>query len=398
MIFISTARNGDRIEYRDNKRWLWVLSVLSPSLPGLAALTYLRTGNAWWTLAPLAFYYGVYIVGDHLVGTDPNNPPEEVVEAMASDQYYRVLLFLSVPVFWFSFLACAIAAGQPDTPVWGWLGLVVAAGVSSGTAITVGHELGHKPNRLDQWGAKFANAVSGYGHFCIEHNRGHHVHVATPEDPASARLGESLWRFALREIPGTARRGWQMERARLERKGLPFWHWRNDILQGYAITLVADGLLIAAFGWTMLTFLFLHNLIGWFHLTTANYIEHYGLKRELKADGRYAPCEPRHSWNTNHIISNLMLFHLQRHSDHHANPLRPYQALRSFEDLPTLPSGYPGTFLLASFPSLWFRVMDPKVMAWAGGDLGKTNLDPSRAKDYEARWPGPVAQAQAAAE
>ena len=111
MIFISTARNGDRIEYRDNKRWLWVLSVLSPSLPGLAALTYLTTGNAWWTLAPLAFYYGVYIVGDHLVGTDPNNPPEEVVEAMASDQYYRVLLFLSVPVFWFSFLACAIAAG-----------------------------------------------------------------------------------------------------------------------------------------------------------------------------------------------------------------------------------------------------------------------------------------------
>ena len=148
----------------------------------------------------------------------------------------------------------------------------------------------------------------------------------------------------------------------------------------------------------MLLFVVLHNLIGWFHLTTANYIEHYGLKREPRADGRYAPCEPRHSWNTNHIISHLMLFHLQRHSDHHANPLRPYPPLRSVEDLPTLPSGYPGTFLLASFPSLWFRVMDPKVMAWAGGDLGKTNLDLSRAKDYEARWPGPVAQAQAAAE
>ena len=386
MIFVGTTKSGRRIEYRDRKRGLWILSVLSPSLPGLAALALLTSGDAWWALVPVVFYYGAYIIGDHLVGVDPNNPPEEVVEAMASDPFYRVLLFLSVPVFWFSFLTCAIAAGQPGTPWWAWIGLVVAAGVSSGTAITVGHELGHKPNRLDQWGAKLANAVTGYGHFCIEHNRGHHVHVATPEDPASARLGESLWRFACREIPGTARRGWRMERARLARKGLGFWHWRNDILQGYAITLAADLALIALFGWPMLAFVLVHNLIGWFHLTTANYIEHYGLRRDQKPDGRYEACEPRHSWNTNHIISNLMLFHLQRHSDHHANPLRPYQALRSFDELPTLPSGYPGSFLLAAIPSLWFRVMDPKVMAWADGDLARTNLDPARAAEYRARW------------
>ncbi|MDZ7600012.1 MAG: alkane 1-monooxygenase [Hoeflea sp.] len=382
MIFVSMSKRGDRIEYRDGKRWLWILSVLAPSLPGLAAVAYLASGNPWWVLAPVVFYYGIFVACDHLIGVDPNNPPEEVVEAMASDQYYRILLFLSVPVFWFSFLASAIAAGQPGTPIWAWLGLALSAGISSGTAITVGHELGHKLNRLDQWGAKLANAVSGYGHFCIEHNRGHHVHVATPEDPASARLGESLWRFALREIPGTAVRGWRLERERLERKGLSFWHWRNDILQGYAITLAVDLALILAFGWTMIPFLLLHNLIGWMHLTFANYVEHYGLKRDVKPDGRYGPCEPRHSWNTNHIVTNLMLFHLQRHSDHHANPLRPYQALRSFDDLPTLPSGYPGTFLLAAIPPLWFKVMDPKVLAWAGGDTARTNLDPSRAHLY----------------
>ena len=383
MVFIATSKNGDRIEYRDSKRGLWILSVLSPSLPGLAAVAYLMTGNPWWVLAPIVFYYGIYVATDHLVGVDPNNPPEEVVEAMASDNYYRILLFLSIPVFWFSFLACAIAAGQESTPFWAWLGLAMGAGISSGTAITVGHELGHKPNRIDQWGAKLANAVSGYGHFCIEHNRGHHVHVATPEDPASARLGESLWRFALREIPGTAARGWGMERERLQRKGLSFWHWRNDILQGYAITLAVDLALIAALGWTMIPFLVLHNLVGWMHLTFANYVEHYGLKRDVKPDGRYGPCEPRHSWNTNHIVTNLFLFHLQRHSDHHANPLRPYQALRSFDDLPTLPSGYPGTFLLAAIPPLWFSVMDPKVLAWAGGDPARTNLDPSRAHLYQ---------------
>ena len=376
MIFTATTKSGDRIEYRDKKRGLWILSVLSPSLPGLAALALLMTGEAWWTAVPIIMYYGVFVIGDHLVGVDPNNPPEDVVEAMASDPYYRVLLFLSVPVFWFSFLTCAIAAGQPDTPWWAWIGLVVAAGTSSGTAITVGHELGHKPNRLDQWGAKLANAVSGYGHFCIEHNRGHHVHVATPEDPASARLGESLWRFACREIPGTALRGWRMERARLARKGLGFWHWRNDILQGCAITLVADLALIAAFGWPMLVFVLVHNLIGWFHLTTANYVEHYGLKRDQKPDGRYEPCEPRHSWNTNHIISNLMLFHLQRHSDHHAHPTRPYQALRHFDHSPQLPAGYAALVPIAYLTPLWYRLMNQRVLAHYDHDLSRCNVQP----------------------
>lgn len=383
MIFITTSKNGDKIEYRDRKRWLWVLSVLSPSLPGLAALAYLASGSAWWIVVPVVFYYVVLVVADHFIGTDPNNPPEDVVEQMASDPYYRVLLFASVPVFWFSFLACAIAAGQPDTPLLVYLGLALSSGISSGTAITVGHELGHKPNRLDQWGAKLANAVSGYGHFSIEHNRGHHVHVATPGDPASARLGESLWRFALREIPGTAVRGWEMEHARLARKGYGFWHWRNDILQGYAITGLAAFALILAFGWKIAAFLLINSLIGWLHLTFANYVEHYGLKRALRPDGRYEPCEPHHSWNTNHIVTNLILFHLQRHSDHHANPLRPYQALRSFDHLPSLPSGYPGCFLLAAIPPLWFKIMDPKVIAWAGGDLLRTNLDPSRADHYQ---------------
>lgn len=386
MVFVATSKNGERIAYRDPKRRLWLLSVLAPSLPGLAALAYLSSGNALWIAAPVAFYYGALVVADHLIGVDPNNPPEAAVDDIAADPYYRVLLFASLPVFWFSLLACAVAAAQPDTPLAAYIGLALMSGISSGTAITVGHEFGHKPNRLDQWGAKLANAVSGYGHFCIEHNRGHHVQVATPEDPASARLGESLWRFAMREIPSTLARGWAMERERLGRKGLGFWHWRNDILQGYAITLGVAGVLILAFGPVLIPFLLINSLVGWLHLTFANYVEHYGLKRERRPDGRYMPCEPHHSWNTNHIVTNLMLFHLQRHSDHHANPLRPYQALRSFDNLPTLPSGYPGCFLLAAIPPLWFRVMDPKVMAWAKGDLSKANVDPLRAEAYAAKW------------
>jgi alkane 1-monooxygenase len=141
--------------------------------------------------------------------------------------------------------------------------------------------------------------------------------------------------------------------------------------------------LIAAFGWKVLPFILAHHFLGWYALTQANYVEHYGLLREKLPNGRYQPVEPRHSWNTNHIVSNLMTFHLQRHSDHHANPMRPYQSLRDFADIPRLPNGYTGMFALAAIPPLWFRVMDPRALAWAGGDVGKLNRgeDPPALKE-----------------
>jgi alkane 1-monooxygenase len=382
MIFISQAQTGERIEYRDGKRYLWLLSVVSPAMPLLAVILMALSGSPWFALLPVVIYFGFVPLLDWLIGEDENNPPEEVIEALSADGFYRALLFASVPVFYASFLASAYAVATFGLPLWAMIALTIGAGVASGSGLTVGHELGHKPNVLDQWGAKVVNALTGYGHFCIEHNRGHHIMVATPEDPASARLGESIYRFAFREIPGTALRGWHMERERLAKKGLGFWVPQNDLLQSYAITLIVAVALISAFGWIMLPFLFVHHITGWLQLTFANYVEHYGLMRDKKPNGRYAPTEPHHSWNTNHIASNLMLFHLQRHSDHHANPLRPYQSLRNFKELPRLPSGYPGSYALASIPPLWRWVMDPKVLAWAGGDLGKANIDPRSMRHY----------------
>lgn len=373
MPFTATNASGETIEYQDGKRRLWILSVLSPGIPFVCALALIGTGNPLWSLLPIIFYFGVVPLLDWLIGEDFNNPPEEVVEAMSNDPYYRVLLFLSIPVFYASFIGAVYAAMLADTPWWAYFALAWGAGVSSGSGITVGHELGHKPNRLDQWGAKIINGLTGYGHFCIEHNRGHHVLVATPEDPASAKMGESVYAFAMREIPGAAKRGWKLERERLSKKGLPFWHWRNDLLQSYAITLAVALALVVWLGPLVIPFLIIHHYVGWSQLSFANYVEHYGLLRHRRGNGRYEPCQPKHSWNTNHIVSNLMLFHLQRHSDHHANPLRPYQALRNFEELPRLPSGYPGSYALAMLPPLWFRVMDPKVMAWADGDITRTN-------------------------
>jgi alkane 1-monooxygenase len=369
----DTAHGRSLETDRQAKRWLWLFSVAGPAIPAIAAVGFFLSGSPFWALvAPLA-YYGLVPLLDAVFGEDPFNPPAKALDELSDDQWYRFLLFLSVPVIWASLILSAVAAATPGLPLWAFFGFALSAAIVSGGAITVGHELGHKPNRLDQAGAKLANAASGYAHFCIEHNRGHHVLVATPDDPASSRFGESVWRFALREIPGALMRGHELERERLAKKGLPFWTWRNDILQGYAITVAATVVLVAWLGWIMLPFMVINCVVGWLHLTFANYVEHYGLLRDRREDGRYLPCEPRHSWNTNHIVSNLLLFHLQRHSDHHANPLRPYQALRNFHDLPSLPSGYPGSFLLAAIPPLWFRVMNPKVLAWAGGDVSKVN-------------------------
>lgn len=374
MIFVAETKAGERVEYRDTKRYLWFVSLTVPLIPVIAvALYFALDRNPLVTVLPFVYSFFLIPLIDMVLGEDTTNPPPEVVEQMAEDNYYRILLHVSVPLFWVGLLTSAWLVGTQDLPWWGILAMAISAGYSAGTAITVGHELGHKTNRVDKFGAMMANAVSGYGHFCIEHNRGHHTWVATPEDPASARFNESVYAFAARELPGALKRGWKHEGERLAKKGLPFWHWRNEILQGYAVTLTVNIALIIAFGWVMVPFLLIHNFIGWYALTQANYVEHYGLKREKRENGRYEPVQPHHSWNTNHIFSNLSLFHLQRHSDHHANPMRPYQALRNFDELPRLPSGYPGTFLLASIPPLWFKVMNPKVMAWAGGDMAKVN-------------------------
>jgi len=173
-------------------------------------------------------------------------------------------------------------------------------------------------------------------------------------------MGESIYRFARREIFGAMRRAWTIESQRLAAQGRSAWSVHNEILQSHAVALVLQGGLIAAFGAVMLPFLAIHNPVAWWQLTSTNYVEHYGLLRARLANGEYEAPKPHHSWNANHVYTNLVLFQLERHSDHHANAARRYQALRHYPDLPQLPSGYQGMFPLAYVPWLWFRVMVPR--------------------------------------
>ena len=386
--YTGTLPGGEAIYYEDRKRWLWLLSVTYPLQPLLSVWLHYETGNEFWFLLPFFINYGVAPLVDWLIGEDQNNPPDAIVMQLERDPYYRRLTYLTVPVHFAALIVLAWYATTQPLSWWAFLLLAVVAGLISGLAINTGHELGHKNSRFEKLLARIVLAVPAYGHFSIEHNRGHHKDVSTPPDPASSRMGESIYRFALREIPGGLQRAWGLEKERLQLRGLPVWHYSNPMVQSYALTAAITLALLLMFGWKTLPFLLIHNLFAYWQLTSANYIEHYGLLRTLDADGKYERCQPHHSWNSNHVFSNLVLFHLERHSDHHAHPMRRYQSLRNFDNLPSLPNGYLGMYLLAYIPPLWFRVMDRRLMELphVAGNLNNVNIEPTAKANLARRW------------
>lgn len=382
----TTTLQTETSLYIDRRRVAWLLATALMLLPLTGIGLRESTGSDLWLFAPTLILYGLVPLLDLLIGEDSSNPAESDVPQLEADRYYRWIVYLSLPLLWGTLIFCCWYAVNTDLSWYGLLGLCMAAGWTTGAGINAGHELGHKKGSTEKWLAKLALAPSGYGHFNIEHNRGHHRDVATPGDPASSRMGEGYYRFITREIPGAARRAWQLEAARLDRKGVGRWSIQNDIVQTGIMTCALWVGLIAWLGVGVIPVLLLQTVFGYSLLSSANYIEHYGLLRQRLGSGRYERPEPRHSWNSNHVLSNILLYQLQRHSDHHAHPTRRYQSLRHFEEAPQLPSGYFGMFLIAFIPPLWFRIMDPKVLAHAGNDISRINMDPARKDELRERY------------
>ncbi|MEO1658685.1 MAG: alkane 1-monooxygenase [Pseudomonadota bacterium] len=342
------------------------------------ALYFLLDGANWTLLIPFVWTYMAVPALDTIIGEDITSPPETDYEALAADRYYTHVVFATLPMYFISFVAAMYVLGTQTVPLWAAAPFVFAVGLASGQTITLAHELGHRTEKFDRLFANISLALIGMGHFCIEHNRGHHVRVATPEDCSSARMNETVYGFAFRDMTGAAMGAWEHEAKRLKARGKGFFSLENEILQSYALTVVIAAALVAWLGWDVLPFILIHHFFGFLVLSMVNYIEHYGLKREKLPNGKYEPCQPHHSWNANHVVSNILSVNLQRHSDHHANAMRPYQCLRNFPDLPRLPTGYAGCFTLITFPPLWFKVMNPKVREWAGGDESKINWGPEK--------------------
>ncbi len=392
---LSGAPQPGVTEWRDTKRYAWVLGAVIPLIPFAAWGLVEATGlSMFWYFGPL-FVFGVIPLVDLLVGIDPNNPPDEVIERLENDRYYRWVTYAFIPMQYLAFIWTAWMLGQPQYSVGDKIGMALTIGMVAGIGINTAHELGHKKESHERWFARICLAQTAYGHFFIEHNRGHHVRVATPEDPASSRLGETMWGFLPRTMAGSLTSAWRLEKKRLGRRQRSPWTLRNDVLNAWAMTLVLWGALLVAFGVGILPYLVLQAFVGIWLLESVNYLEHYGMRRQKLESGRYERVNPSHSWNSNNIGTNVLLYHLQRHSDHHANPTRRYQALRDYPEAPVLPTGYAGMIVLTWVPAVWRTVMDPRVVAHYDGDVTRANIAPRRAKHYLAAYRRPTEEAAA---
>lgn len=242
--------------------------------------------------------------------------------------------------------------------------LTLSTGVMIGAiGINVAHELGHRTNFFDLFVAKSLLMTAFYMHFNIEHNRGHHKYVGTPEDPSSARFNESIYAFWIRSISGVYIKAWKLENARLRKLDISVWSLQNEMIRFHFIQLAYVLIVVYVWSWSIIPYLIAIALIGVLLLESVNYIEHYGLSRKLKPSGRYEAVQPHHSWNSNHDLGRIFLYELTRHSDHHYKASRKYQMLRHFDESPQLPTGYPGSILVALIPPVWFKMMNKRIRA-----------------------------------
>jgi alkane 1-monooxygenase len=372
--------------WTDGKRYAWLLGIIVPLSPFFAGLYWHLSGfGGFWYVGPVLVFV-IFPLLDMAIGLDPTNPPDSVLKFLEQDRYYRWCTYLFIPIQYAGLVFACWMWSSGDLTVFESIGLALTMGVVGGIAINTAHELGHKRASSERWLSRVALAQTGYGHFFIEHNRGHHVKVATPEDPASSRLGESFWAFLPRTVAGSLRSAWAIEGTRLDRLGERHLSRHNDILTAWAMTVALFAGLALAFGPIVLPYLLAQAVIGFSLLEVVNYLEHYGLLRQKKEDGRYERCLPAHSWNSNNVASNVLLYHLQRHSDHHANPTRRYQALRHVDEAPQLPTGYAGMIVLAWFPPLWRRVIDPRLLHHYEGDVTRCNIHPRKLGRVLARY------------
>jgi len=390
----STVPSGSTEEWKDRKRYLWLIGLVVPSLAFIGYGMWSLTGwGVWFWIGPIVILAVVPAI-DLVAGLDRSNPPDDVIEALEQDRYYRWITYLFLPIQYVGFLgAMWLIAASGELGTWDKLGLAISIGCIGGIGINTAHELGHKKESNERWLSKIALAQSFYGHFYIEHNRGHHVRVATPEDPASARMGESFYEFWPRTVSGSLRSAWNLEKRRYARRQQHPFRIGNDVLNAWLMSAVLWGGLVAWLGVGILPYLLIQAVVGFSLLEVVNYMEHYGMLRQKVGVGerqRYERADPSHSWNSNNIATNVLLYHLQRHSDHHANPTRRYQTLRDFEESPVLPTGYAGMIVLAIVPAVWRRVMDPRVLAHFEGDLTRANLQPRKRDRILATYPPPV--------
>lgn len=365
----------------DKKRYWWLLS---PGLPviGMGILAGYQFGpkltkKIFALGGPLLLHVIIPSI-DSIIGKDSNNPSDDQITSLVNDPYYDRIVKLFIPLQMAANLFVGYVVSRKETSFVDQILLGISMGAINGIGVNTAHELSHRPNKKDHYLSHATLMPLFYNHFRVEHPYGHHKRAATPEDPASSKMGETFYEFWPRTVFGGLKSAIEIEKNRLKRKGLSFFSKENELFQGWAMSAGFHTTMLKLFGKDVIPYLATQAFYGVSLFEIINYIEHYGLMRDKKVDGSYARTMPEHSWNNNNITTNLFLYQLQRHSDHHAYPTRPFQALRNFDQAPELPSGYATMLLPALIPSLWFKIMDQRVFDHYEGDLNKANIHSKR--------------------
>ena len=339
-------------------------------LPALLVFGYQLGGVNLWLIH--GFVFVIVPAMDYLISKDTSNVPKEMISKVTKEYFYKLVTFIWVyvqlAVLIWAFYVVSIA----DYQLWEWIAFTSGlALVTGGIGITVAHELGHKAEKIQQFYAQILLMTVSYMHFFIEHNRGHHVRVATPEDPATSRFGENFYAFWVRSVRDGFRSAWELEEDRLVRKGQSVWSLKNQMIWFLVLPVAFAGLAFLVFSllqnrfvWEVPVFFFCQSILAFSLLEAVNYLEHYGMERKKFGTGYYEKVTPLHSWNASQSVSNFLLFQLQRHSDHHAFAFKPYQVLNHYDESPQLPAGYSAMILAAFLPPLWFAIMNPRLKKW----------------------------------
>lgn len=340
----------------------FLLALILPLLTASSLLAapryaFVSTLIVWWCIALLDFLL-------------PENSPGPISDDQAQAYFQwilRIFVFLQFALIGLG----AYAAMRSD-----WLfvfGIGFAVGYITGAqGITFAHELGHSKAKFDRFCGWVLMTTVCYGHFMIEHYRGHHPRAATFDDPASARYGESLYAFLPRTLWGSWRSAWRLEAQRLEQVKSTWLRsplvWSTAV--SFGLIFLPLSLLFytfpkaesAQYATKIIAFFLFQSVVAFLLLEVVNYIEHYGLQRKAEGSKREA-FGKMHAWNADHIVTNSLLANLQRHSDHHMHAWKPYSTLKDTPEGPRLPTGYAGSIILAAIPPLWFALMHPRLEA-----------------------------------
>jgi alkane 1-monooxygenase len=331
------------------KPWLFFSAFLSP-LSVVVGYCLGGIGNFYGVVAGFVFLPLL----DQLLGADSENAPS----VPAGNRFpYRLLLACYAPVH----VALVVWGAWAATTLNGaaFIGFALSMGICTGAiAIPAAHELCHQRTRLARFFSKAILLTAAQMYFDIEHLAGHHVYVATPEDPSTARPGESVYHFIPRCLIQTFLSAWCLEAARLRRIAQSPWCFCNRMFVAVALPFIFAASLGLLFGSGAIAYYVLQSAVAILLLQITNYIEHYGMQRLLLPSGRYERVNEHHSWSANRLLSNHINFNLQRHADHHAHPAKSYQTLRAPAEGPMLPAGYGTMILVALIPPLWRHVLE----------------------------------------